>query len=664
VKEVKAMMRTAITILSMLCFSAIPGSAWAQAVSGDSAAQAGKQLPALIQASESPSMKQYLTGLQQRLSKGNDAALSTELANAVKVANQINARKGTYPLINVPLTYYTVPAISPVKRLPSVFPQDGRLCGGVQIVAAKDEFEPASFVIFAFDNIEKAELKASALSGSAGTITADNIDLKVVKCWYQAGTAWYSYFADSTGREMVPELLLNDENLIKVDTQTRDNYLRVDYPQGAQYVWISNPAAVNIPFNTETAPVADAKTLQPFQLAAGEFKQFWITVKVPKNARPGIYTGSITIACGGTKAAAVPLAVRVLPFQLPRPMTNYDLSREYYTMLYNSPHYRNILQANGGNTAHADRKMRALYQNMRDHNIMNPLFPDYRPEFRDSFIRELRIMKSAGISTDPLFGGVPGFPSYNWLFSPDVKDKPMADQPMPQDFVQKVDEAYKIVTKELGHHRVYCFGWDEPSMGILVTQRKPWKYIADKDMQICSTGNDRHLLYAGYNEDFCNTAGTPTRERADKWHAMGNRIMSYANPHTGPENPDFMRRVHGLHLYKANHDGIGNYILSCTEWNDFLGSYNYRCFNMTYPTRDGVIDTLEWEGTREAVDDVRYATKLKQLAKKAIATGKTEAVYAGRRALQWLELLDEKSADLNAARLEMINYILQLDAIK
>ncbi|MFA6665335.1 MAG: hypothetical protein WCT06_02060, partial [Armatimonadota bacterium] len=94
------MMRTAITILSMLCFSAIPGSAWAQAVSGDSAAQAGKQLPALIQASESPSMKQYLTGLQQRLSKGNDAALSTELANAVKVANQINARKGTYPLIN------------------------------------------------------------------------------------------------------------------------------------------------------------------------------------------------------------------------------------------------------------------------------------------------------------------------------------------------------------------------------------------------------------------------------------------------------------------------------------------------------------------------------------------------------------------------------------
>jgi hypothetical protein len=655
------MKRTAITILALWCLSGVAGSAWAQAASGGAQAQDSVKLPALMQAAEASSMKKYLGGLQQRL--GNNAATPEEVSNAVRVAGQINARKGNYPLSSAPLTYFTVPAMSSVKRLPESFPEDGKLCGGLQIVAAKGEFEPASFVTFAFSNVDKAQMKATALSGSAGTIPAGNVDLKVVKCWYQAGTAWYSYFADSTGREMVPELLLNDENLIKVDTNTCDNYLRADYPKGTEYVWISNPAAVDVPFNAETTPVADAKTLQPFALTAGEFKQFWVTVKVPKDAAPGIYTGSINIACGGA-GASVPLSVRVLPFELPTPMTNYDLSHEYYTMLYNDPHYNDILQLNGGDTAHADRKMLAIYRNMRDHSVMNPLFTDYKAEIKDAFIRELRILKASGVSTDPLFGGVPGSPGYNWLFSPAVKDKPVAEQTEPVDFMKRVDEAYDIVTGELGHNRVYCFGWDEPSMSILVTERKPWKYIRDKGMQVLSTGKDKHLLYAGYNEDFCNASGTPTRERADKWHAMGSRIISYANPHTGPENPDFVRRTHGMHAYKANHDGIGNYIVSATGWNDFLGSYNYRCFNMTYPTKEGVIDTLEWEGMREAIDDVRYATKLKQLAGKAIASGKTESVYAGRKALQWLELMDEKSADLNSARMEMINYILQLNAIQ
>lgn len=42
----------------------------------------------------------------------------------------------------------------------------------------------------------------------------------------------------------------------------------------------------------------------------------------------------------------------------------------------------------------------------------------------------------------------------------------------------------------------------------------------------------------------------------------------------------------------------------------------YRDHNLTYPTADGVIDTLAWEGFREAVDDVRYLTTLENLLKK------------------------------------------------
>ena len=84
---------------------------------------------------------------------------------------------------------------------------------------------------------------------------------------------------------------------------------------------------------------------------------------------------------------------------------------------------------------------------------------------------------------------------------------------------------------------------------------------------------------------------------------------------------------------------------------------------MIYPTRDGVIDTIAWEGFREGIDDVRYATKLKQVAASAIAGGKAPAVTAAKRALLWLERHDEKGGDLDAMRLEMIDHILALQAL-
>ena len=50
----------------------------------------------------------------------------------------------------------------------------------------------------------------------------------------------------------------------------------------------------------------------------------------------------------------------------------------------------------------------------------------------------------------------------------------------------------------------------------------------------------------------------------------------------------------------------------------------------------------------------------KRSEKCAINSGKTQNLYAGRQALQYLALLDAQKADLNTARLEMIRYILKL----
>ncbi|MBO5958911.1 MAG: hypothetical protein J6Q65_02195, partial [Lentisphaeria bacterium] len=163
-----------------------------------------------------------------------------------------------------------------------------------------------------------------------------------------------------------------------------------------------------------------------------------------------------------------------------------------------------------------------------------------------------------------------------------------------------------------------------------------------------------------YNEDFVDLGGKYSKSAAAKWHAIGTRVTTYAAPHTGPENPDVVRRNHGMDLYLCDYDGTNNYILN-DHWNDFSGAaYNFRGFNWIYDGTIEPINTIQFAGYREAIDDVKYATLLQQLARKAIATGKTDSVYAGRIALQYLALIDGKKADLNTVRMEMINHILRL----
>lgn len=555
--------------------------------------------------------------------------------------------------------YFTVPAMSNIKRTMSAYPEDGELAAPVRIIAAQGEFESASVVFYAFSDASKVELKVSDLTGKNGKIPASAVDVKVVKVWYQTGAAWYSYFADAGGRELVPELLLNDESLIKVDLGTKDNYVRADYPEprGSQYLWISNPAKIQVPFNEHLTPVSDAATLQPFTFTAGEFKQIWITIEVPKTAG-GIYSGTISVFVDGKAEGKIPLQLRVLPYELPDPKTNYDLEREYYTSIYNANNLAIYLSQNGGDMEKARRRLLNEYVDMRKHNVWYPMIREMKAGEEEAMKAQLEVYKEAGLRTDTIFGVVPALPPYEYLTSPDVTTKPFEEQPLPEELLERVDIASALVKKVLGPATVYAFGWDEPAMPLLRAQRKPWKHIQKEGIKTYSTAHDGHLIHGGYNEDFVNYGGKYSKETSAKWHAFGARITSYAAPHTGPENPDFMRRTHGLDLYKADADGTNNYMLNGWAWNDFaMEDINFRSFNVVYPGIDAPIGTIQWAGFREAIDDVRYATLLQQLARKAMESGNIDSIYQGRMALQWLTLLDTKTCDLNAARLEMIAYI-------
>ncbi len=83
---------------------------------------------------------------------------------------------------------------------------------------------------------------------------------------------------------------------------------------------------------------------------------------------------------------------------------------------------------------------------------------------------------------------------------------------------------------------------------------------------------------------------------------------------------------------------------------------------IVYPADHDILDTLAWEGCREAVDDIRYATLLRQLAEKARASDDLNTVYAGRAALTWVAQVDHRRSSLESLRLEMASRILDLQS--
>lgn len=558
-----------------------------------------------------------------------------------------------------PFACYTVPPLSSIRRLPDQLPEDARLGSTLRIVAAQGEFEPASFLIHPRADVAKLELKPTALTGPGGEIPASAVDIKIVKTWYQAGTAWYSYFADTTRRELVPELLLNDENLVKVDEEKQENYLRV----GDEYQWISYPREkAEKGFNYLTEPVADSRTLLPISLTKGKNKQIWVTVKVPEETKGGVYTGKINLIADGKPAGAMELSVRVLPFTLPLPKTYYNLENDFLVTMY-AASMLNLADRQGLPTEVAEKQQKAIYKNLRDHNIFNHRSDrDIRSKSPEEdaakLRRELEMMKEAGFVMKPLI-------SSGWSY-------PLNDKETQEEFQARIDLLAKTFKETLGHDDVFITSWDEAGPDRIRIMRDKTEYTNTQGLELwATTAHGKHFDLAGYVIEYANHGGWPKRENAQLWHAVGAKVASYAGPHTGPENPDVFRRWEGLARYKANYDGSYNYkyysqlhpVLwekqKANVWNDFLGG-QFRGFNLVYPTADGVIDTLAWEGFREGIDDIRYATKLKQEADRAIKSGNVEAKHAAKKALMWLELLDDRTADLNAVRSEMIEYILKI----
>ncbi len=150
---------------------------------------------------------------------------------------------------------------------------------------------------------------------------------------------------------------------------------------------------------------------------------------------------------------------------------------------------------------------------------------------------------------------------------------------------------------------------------------------------------------------------------------MGKKIGCYGNPQGGVEDPYIFRRNFGLLIWQYKYDIPMTYAyqgstrFSTEGWGEFMRKkYKYRPHMMTYPSISGPIDTIQWEGYREGVDDVRYLTTLIDTISRAKHSNSLIVRKTAEEANTYISALnlDENDRNLDTVRLEIIKYILKL----
>ena len=164
-------------------------------------------------------------------------------------------------------------------------------------------------------------------------------------------------------------------------------------------------------------------------------------------------------------------------------------------------------------------------------------------------------------------------------------------------------------------------------------------------------------------QDLLVCAHKLSKQEAANWHGKGHKIFSYANPQAGCEEPETYRRNFGLLLDRNDYDGGMTFAYywvggrRSDDWNDFTHE-TYRAHNFVYPTVDGVIDTIQWEGYREGIDDLRYLATLRKAIAKAESSHEAELHDEAAAAKRFIKEMNLE--DLYAVREEMIRRIRRL----
>ena len=400
------------------------------------------------------------------------------------------------------------------------------------------------------------------------------------------------------------ELLVKDPELVVPEPAERRN--RLKYP---------------------SAQMQDAAELQPLPLAAGRGVQYFLIVRVPEQTPPGRYQGRIEVTSGAARIAELPLLVTVLPFALAEPLLDYTIYYRGGKLGVKPTEYAPV-----DSEYKTDEQIEADLADMLDHGVAHPIW-------YAAHDRILKMRRRFGIRG-------PAFMLY--------PNAPRPDQTQYIGWAANVIEALR----QGGAQPIYIGGPDEPNVTQMGHARERIdathrllgvKVFTALCTQLSWENLRQHLDLAivGIDDEFNRGRGIPPgKELVGRWHSDGKPVYSYGVYASFHANALGFRRYYGLQSWKTGCDGAAPYAYQHSG-EDPWDTLAFAC-NFTWPTVNGRISTLQWEGFRAAVTDVRYiSTLIHWLGKSAGPIPDHPARVAAERAVASLHAegdLDEQRA--------------------
>lgn len=451
------------------------------------------------------------------------------------------------------------------------------------------------------------------LVDGSNVIPSSCMQLYVVKCWEQAGVGIYQRESMT-----VRELLLKDDEQSLCDGYSRR---------------LRHWKHLIKPFSMYDAPdvrlVGGVKTC----LQKGLPKQLWLTVEVPAHVAAGEYQGVLNFS--GDLKARLPVRLTVHPIAL----TQLRQDRLIW--------YRASLDWRSRQHYVAPEVM---YQQLRDifaHGFNSISLWDSKTRLVQ---KALDMLNEIGFSGNVVF-----MQPY-----PERIDRLRLGQLTPVYYVSdeldvKLDYATEDPALQIDRHRQ---NWTKAKQaGVKTITSLLTAEFIDRLTNANDIGHcpDIVSLFMPTARDslFCQ-AELPSPQR----------LPTYFYWHAHMEKPNVHRVLAGLYLWKSGVDGISPF---CYQ---FMPMYPFSPFNdfdewipglhvggekgafkdqmSTYPAKRGAISTVQWEGLREGIIDLRYLTTLHDALKRyesaGISSAEVAAIY--ERVERFLKRIDLRNIDV------------------
>ncbi|MDD3925481.1 MAG: DUF4091 domain-containing protein [bacterium] len=404
------------------------------------------------------------------------------------------------------------------------------------------------------------------------------------------------------------------------------------------------------------------KILWPYtgKIDINETKQLWLTVHVPKAAKPGKYEGRVIFKPLNKPQQVIPLSVTVFPINLLK-----------------SDRVQGMYWYAGMTETSQDRQRELL--DMAEHGIGSVVIWQVLPELKteegkltldftllDKLVREI---KDAGLTQYIPFYTASLVGKLKYLCKTGAVN-------------MSLDDAYSYTIGEINKHaqenkwpQVLFYPVDE--IGNSANCRAEFKHLASLIKKepgakvYCTVNNYAAGVDCADTIDYWCANIRMSQEQEQDVIKRGKVLMRYGNSFNF--NPRISRTVSGFGFWRIPAEAMYYWHYQATNGDPFTAlDTKSRDWVSSYPSPDGPINSIDFEAIREGIDDMNYIYTLRMFMDKAKKSGKEELAKGGETILKEIISCDPSYSQYDFAgvpnekyhewRLRMAQEIMKLQA--